>query len=142
MEVLIKKLHENAKIPTYATEGSIGLDLYAVEDYILRPNDVKCIRSGIAVKIPDDYYFGIFARSGLSSKRQCIVLNSVGIIDSDYTGELLTYMKNISNDTVIINKGDRYAQMILKKKIPVVFKEVDELPTTNRGAGGFGSTGK
>jgi len=142
MEVLIKKLHEDAKIPTYATEGSVGLDLYATKDYILRPNEVKCIRSGIAVKIPDGYYFEIFARSGLSSKKQCIILNSVGIIDSDFTGELLTYMKNISNEHVIIKKGHRYAQMILKKKIPVVFKEVDELPTTNRGAGGFGSTGK
>lgn len=142
MEVLIKKLHKDAKIPTYATEGSVGLDLYAIENYVLRPNDVKCIRSGIVVAPPEGYYFEVFSRSSLACKKQCIILNSVPVLDEDFRGEILIYMKNISNDTVIINKGDRYAQMILKKKIPVIFKEVSELPATSRGAGGFGSTGR
>ena len=142
MKILVKKLHKDAKIPTYATEGSVGMDLYAIEDYTIRPGQKCIIRSGLAFKIPEGFYVEIFSRSGLATKKQLIVLNSVGIIDSDYTGEILTAVKNLSDEVIKINKGDRYAQLILKQKIYTTFEEVDELPITARGDGGFGSTGK
>ena len=141
MKIKLKRLSKYAKVPTYGTEYSAALDLYATESITLHPGDVKIIRSGWAFEIPNGYYVEISPRSSLACKSQLIVLNSPGIIDADYRGEVFTYMKNISNHGKIIQSGDRYAQMLIKKVILVYFEEVEELSETGRGSGGFGSTG-
>jgi dUTP pyrophosphatase len=130
MKVKIKKLHKDARMPVYAYDDDACADLYAY------------IRSGFAMEIPIGYSVQIYPRSGKACKSQLIELNSPGIIDSSYRGELLTCMKNLSNDIVSIKKGDRYAQMFLVKNIKMYFEEVDELNETDRGDGGFGSSGK
>ena len=142
MEIKFKRLHKDAKSPTYGTEDSAAVDLYAVEDVTIRYGDIKIIRSGWAMEIPKGYYVEVYNRSGLASKKQLVIISS-RIIDSDYRGELFSHIKNIGNISVVnIRKGDRYAQMMLKKKINIEFEEVDKLSETSRGIYGFGSTGE
>jgi dUTP pyrophosphatase len=141
MEIKIHKLDENAIIPTYGSDGSACLDLYTVDAVIIRPGDVRYIRSGWAFSIPKGYEVQIYPRSGIACKKQLIILNSPCIIDSDYRGEVYTYMKNISTESFMFRQGDRYAQMAIRRSIPVEFDVVDELDKTERGEGGFGSTG-
>jgi len=148
MKVKIKKLHKNAIIPTYATDGSAAVDLYAIEDYFIRTlphSSVKFIRTGIAIEMPEGYYAEVYNRSGLASKRELIIISS-RIIDRDYRGEIFVPMKLIANLPenfgTTIKKGDRIAQMIVKKYEKIEFEEVDELNETDRGDGGFGSSGK
>jgi len=142
MEIKLHKLDENAVVPTYGSKNAACLDLYAVDDVIIRPQAVRYIRSGWALAIPEGYEVNIVPRSGLACKKQLIILNSPGVIDSDYRGEVYTYMKNVGEEIVMIQKGDRYAQMSLKETIKVKFDIVDELNETERSDGGFGSTGK
>jgi len=142
MNIKIKKLDESAVIPTYGSEGAACLDLYAVKDLDIRPNEVACVHSGLSIAIPTGYEVRVMPRSGLACKKQLIILNSPGVIDSDYRGEICVYMKNISDDIVTIQSGDRYAQMSLRKSIYVTFEVVDDLDDTVRGDGGFGSTGR
>ena len=143
MKVKIKKLHKDAIIPTYATEGSACVDLYTIEDYIFKPNEfVKFVRFGISIEIPEGYYGEIYNRSGLSAKKEIVIISS-GIIDCDYRGELFIPMRLIADIPVVsIKKGDRVAQLIIKKYEKIDFKEVVDLNSTKRGFGGFGSTGK
>ena len=141
MRVRIKKLHKNAIIPTYGTSGSACVDLYAIEDYFIRPNDdIKFIRAGISIEIPEGYYGELYNRSGLSTKKGIVIVSS-RVIDSDFRGEVVIPMKVVLNNVVSINKGDRIAQMIVKKYDKIKFEVVDELYETDRGDGGFGSTG-
>ena len=140
MKIKLKRLHKDAIIPTYAHPWDAGLDLYAVEDVTLRPGEIKRIQSGWAFEIPKGCYVEVYNRSGLASKKQVVIVSS-RIIDSTYRGEIFTPMKNIGNQIISIRKKDRYAQIILKERIYVVFEEVEELNETGRGAGGFGSTG-
>lgn len=143
INIKVKKLHTDAVLPTFAHDTDACMDLYAVEDVILRPGEVKFIRSGLAFEIPTGYYIEVRPRSGLASKKQVIILNSPATIDADYRGEVLVFMKNLSGvDHVVISKGDRFAQMTLKKRLDFEFVEVDELSETERGEGGFGSSGK
>lgn len=142
MKIKLKRLHKDAKVPTYGTKNSACLDLYAVEDVIFRSGDTMCIRSGWAFEIPEGYYVEVMPRSGLSIKNSLIMPNSPGIVDSDYRGEIFVYMKFLrGNGRFNIQKGDRFAQMLIKKSILVEFEEAEELNETDRGAGGFGSTG-
>lgn len=145
LPVKIKRLHKDAKMPTYATDGSAAVDLYAVEDYFIKPNKVIQLRTGIAIEMPKGYYAEVYNRSGLSAKKELIIISS-RIIDNDYRGELFVPMKLIANLPeswgVAICKGDRIAQMIIKRYEEIEFEEVDELSKTNRGNGGFGSSGK
>jgi len=141
MQIKLKRLSKYAKVPTYAHPWDAGLDLYAVEDAILRPGEIKRIRSGWAFEIPEGYYVEVYNRSGLASKKQVVIVSS-RIVDSTYRGEIFAPMKNIGNQIVNIRKNDRYAQIILKKRIYVTFEEVDKLNKTDRGAGGFGSSGR
>jgi len=141
MEIKIYKLDENAIVPTYGSDGAACLDLYAVDTVIIRPGDVRYIRSGWAFSIPKGYEVQIYPRSGLACKKQLIILNSPCIIDSDYRGEIYTYMKNISDESFVFSQGDRYAQMAIRSSIHVEFNIVDDLDVTERGIGGFGSTG-
>lgn len=142
MELKIKRLHKDAIVPTYGTGLSSCADLYAVEDITIKPDETKVVRSGWAMEAPYGYAIHVYPRSGLSCKNDLLMLNSVGIIDWDYRGEVLSYFKNVGSNTVVIRRGDRYAQMSIKRIDRLIFEEVVELTPTARGAGGFGSTGK
>ena len=143
--VKIKKLNENAKIPTCGTSKSAGYDLYAcIDQYsvIIEPHkDIK-IGTGLAIELPDGYFGAIYIRSSLATKQGLKLTNSVGIVDSDYRGEYIVALYNDSDESCIITSGDRIAQLIVTPYMPVEFEEVDELSDTERGDGGFGSTGK
>ena len=144
VKVLIKKLDSKVKIPEYKTSGSSGMDLMAfVETPIkIKPNTVELIPTGLSIAIPEDLEIQIRPRSGLAAKSSISVLNTPGTIDSDYRGELKIILFNHGNKDFIVNNNDRVAQMILTPVIKMELEEVDQLPETIRGSGGFGSTGK
>ena len=144
VKILIKKLQKNILVPEYKTEGSSGLDLLAcIENQIqLKPREKELIPTGIAVAIPNDFEIQIRPRSGLAAKNGITVLNTPGTIDADYRGEIKVILINLSDKTFTINKNDRIAQMVICPIIKGILEEVDELPKTIRGSGGFGSTGK
>lgn len=130
-------------LPAYETVGSAGLDLRAqlTEPVILKPLQRTLIPTGLFIELPDGYEAQIRPRSGLALKKGLSLLNSPGTIDSDYRGEIKVIMINLSNETTIVNTGERIAQMVIAKYEKVTFHEVDELNETDRGAGGFGHTG-
>ena len=142
--VKIKRLNKLAKIPTRGTAESAGYDLYAATDKDIQipPHSNVKIGTGIAMSIPNGFFGGIFARSGVATKRNMRPSNCVGIIDSDYTGEVIVSIHNDSTETKTIQSGERIAQLVIVPYLSVIFDEVDELDETERGAGGFGSTGE
>ena len=142
-EVLIKRLSKNIELPKYETNGSSGMDLSAnIEKQIkIEPGKTSIIPTGISVSIPKNFEIQIRSRSGLAAKSQVSVLNSPGTIDADYRGELKVILINLSNKIFVVEKGMRIAQMVLCPIVKAKFKEVDNLDDTDRGAGGFGSTG-
>ena len=144
VKVLVKKLDSKVKIPEYKTDGSSGMDLMAfLENSIkISPNTLKLIPTGLSIAIPEDLEIQIRPRSGLAAKSSIGVLNTPGTIDSDYRGELKIILFNHGKDDFIINNNDRIAQMVLTPVIKMELEEVDQLPETIRGSGGFGSTGK
>jgi len=144
VKLLIKKLHKNIILPEYKTDGSSGMDLMAnVEQTVkILPGEKKIISTGIMVAIPEQYEIQIRPRSGLAAKNGISVLNTPGTIDSDYRGEIKVILINLGKDIFEINKNDRIAQMIICPIIKVELKEVESLPETIRGGGGFGSTDK
>ena len=143
-KVLIKRLSSKVELPKYKTEGSSGLDLMAfIEKSIkLNPKESVLVPTGISVAIAEDLEIQIRPRSGLAAKSNISVLNTPGTIDSDYRGEIKVILFNHGNNEFIINNKDRIAQMVLAPIIKAEFEEVDELPDTIRGEGGFGSTGR
>ena len=142
MIVKIKKLHSSARIPTYGTDNSACVDLYAIENYLIRPTDgIRFISTGIAVEIQEGYYGEVYNRSGWATKQGLVIMSS-RIIDADFRGEMVVPMKVMLNRAVGINTGDRIAQMMVKKYDKIKFEVVDELDETERGEGGFGSTGR
>ena len=144
VKLLIKKLHKNIILPEYKTDGSSGMDLMAnVEQTVkILPGEKKIISTGIMVAIPEQYEIQVRPRSGLAAKNGISVLNTPGTIDSDYRGEIKVILINLGKDIFQINKNDRIAQMIVCPIIKVELKEVESLPETARGEGGFGSTNK
>ena len=144
VKLLIKKLHKNIILPEYKTDGSSGMDLMAnVEQTVkILPGEKKIISTGIIVAIPEQYEIQIRPRSGLAAKNGISILNTPGTIDSDYRGEIKIILINLGKYTFEINKNDRIAQMIVCPIIKVELKEVESLPETVRGEGGFGSTNK
>lgn len=144
MKFRIKKVRENAKIPTRATEGSAGMDLYACIDELitLKKGDTAIIPTGIAIGLDNKNLCAfVYARSGLAIKHGIGLLNSVGVIDSDYRGEICVGVINQIDEPYTIEPNERIAQMVIQPvEIPEII-EVDELDDTVRGAGGFGSTG-
>ena len=144
VKLLIKKLHKNIILPEYKTDGSSGMDLMAnVEQTVkILPGEKKIISTGIMVAIPEQYEIQIRPRSGLAAKNGISVLNTPGTIDSDYRGEIKVILINLGKDIFQINKNDRIAQMIVCPIIKVELEEVESLPETVRGKGGFGSTDK
>ncbi len=145
MKINMIKKRNNAIIPNRATEGSAGLDLYACidEDIILKAGESKLVPTGIAVELPTNEMAAfIYARSGLSTKFGVTLANGVGVVDSDYRGEIFVGLINLSTNDYIIKKNERIAQMIIMPICNVSIVEVDKLKETTRGDGGFGSTGK
>lgn len=142
--VNIKKLNENAVIPTYGTEYAAGADLYACmdESVTINPGETCFIKTGLAMEVPVGYAGLIYARSGLACKKGLAPANKVGVIDSDYRGEIMVALHNHSNEPVSVDSGERIAQLVITPYIAAAFNQVDELEDTVRGEGGFGSTGR
>ena len=144
VKVLVKKLDPKVQLPSYKTKGSSGMDLMAfIKDPIkIAPNTSALIPTGISVAIPNDVEIQIRPRSGLAAKSSISVLNTPGTIDSDYRGELKVILFNHSKEEFVVRNNDRIAQIVLMPVLKIDFEEVDNLPDTLRGSGGFGSTGK
>ncbi|MEM1339394.1 MAG: dUTP diphosphatase [Bacteroidota bacterium] len=130
-------------LPTYETKGAAGVDLRAdiLESILLQPLERAIVKTGIFLELPIGYEAQIRPRSGLAAKKGITVLNSPGTIDADYRGELGVILVNLSNEAFTIENGDRIAQMVIAKHERADWVEVEELNTTTRGSGGFGSTG-
>lgn len=145
VNVNFKKLDKNAHAPTYGSEFAAGADLYALtgcETVRFKPGETKMIHTGIAVEIPEGYAGLVYARSGIATKRGLAPANKVGVIDSDYRGEVMVSLHNHSNEEQEIADGERIAQLVIAPFLAAEFTECDELTDTQRGEGGFGSTGK
>ena len=144
VKILIKRLHSEVKLPKYKTDGSSGMDLMAFLDrpISIMPQKSELISTGLSVAIPDNTELQIRPRSGLAAKNNISVLNAPGTVDSDYRGELKVILYNHGNKEFLVNNEDRIAQMVLVPIIKATFEEVENLPETIRGEGGFGSTGK
>lgn len=142
-KVEIKKVKENAKIPTYGTENAAGADLYACikEDMTFAPHETKLVPTGLSFALPEGYAGLIYARSGLASKRHLAPANKVGVVDSDYRGEVMVALHNHSNEEQKIEVQERIAQFIITPYLKADFVEVEELGDSERGANAFGSTG-
>lgn len=148
MEIKVKKLNENAILPTRGSEYAAGYDLYAlIEDndntwITIPPHSTMKVGTGLSFELPNETFAAIFARSGLATKQGLRPANCVGVCDSDYRGEYIVAIHNDSNEEKIIKGGERIAQMILMPYIPMTFVETDKLSESGRGQDGFGSTGK
>ena len=145
MKLRIKKLNENAVIPTYGSDYSAGADLYALLDrdkIEIPPHETVLVHTGLSFEIPEGYVGLVYARSGLATKRGLAPANKVGVIDADYRGEVMVSLHNHSNILQEIDNGERIAQIVIAPFLKVEFEESDELSDTVRGEGGFGSTGK
>lgn len=144
MKINIKKLNENAIIPTNGSEYSAGYDLYACtkSPTIIMPHNTVKIGTGISMELPHGYFGAIFARSGLATKQGLRPGNCVGVVDEDYRGEFAVALHNDTDEPQTINPMERIAQLVIMPYLSVEFNEVDELNETERGTGGFGSTGK
>lgn len=141
-QVKFKRLHPEAVVPEYQTPGSAGADLHSVENVGLAPGQTRLVDLGFSVSIPQGYEIQVRARSGLAIKHGVTILNSPGTVDSDYRGPMRVILSNFGPKTFFVNKGDRIAQMVLAKVSRAVFTVVNELDSTARGEGGFGSTGR
>ncbi len=144
VKILVKKFDKNIKLPTYKTSGSSGMDLvaYIKNKITIDPGKTALIPTGIAVAIPKNYEIQIRPRSGLAAKKGISVLNTPGTVDSDYRGEIIIILINLSKKSFVVKSGDSVAQMILCPVAKGKLQEVKNLPKTVRGKGGFGSTGK
>lgn len=141
--VKIKKLDENAIIPTYGSQFAAGADLYAClgETVTINPHETLLIHTGIAMEIPTGFAGFVYARSGIATKRGLAPANKVGVIDSDYRGEIMVSLHNHSEEAQTIENGERIAQLVIAPYITADFILSDNLDETDRGEGGFGSTG-
>ncbi len=145
MELLIQKRNEKAILPLYATPGAVGMDLHACLDgpLTLQPGERAKVPTGLAIALPGPEWVAcLFARSGLAIKHGLTIPNCVGVIDSDYRGEVIVAVINLDREPYTIQPGDRIAQMVIMPVVQAKLTQVDELPQTLRGEGGFGSTGK
>lgn len=141
--VKFKKLHENVEIPAYQTDGAAGMDLcaYLTEPITLRPMERKLIPTGLKMELPHGFEAQVRPRSGMSIKHGITLINCVGTIDEDYRGELCVPIVNLSEESYTISNGDRIAQMVIAPVTRALVEVSEELSTTARGTGGFGSTG-
>ncbi len=143
-DLRIKKLRDNAQMPTYGSEWAAGADMYAAIDeaVTIEPNETKFIPTGLPFEIPEGYAGFIYARSGLACKKGLAPANKVGVVDADYRGEVMVALHNHGKEAQTVEAGERIAQMIIAPFITANFIFSDELDDTVRGAGGFGSTGR
>lgn len=143
MIVKIKKLNENAKMPTYGSPYSAGADLYACidEEITIAPGETVLVKTGLAMELDLGYVALIYARSGLATKKGLAPANKVGVVDCDYRGEIMVALHNHSTIPQTVSKDERIAQMVIAPYILAEFEEADTLSETLRGNGGFGSTG-
>lgn len=144
----IKLLNPNAKLPTRGSAEAAGYDLYSVDTISIGPGETKLVHTGFAIEIPQNFWAGIYARSGLATKKGLRPANCVGVIDSDYRGEIMVALHNDSSSIHHIEAGDRIAQLVFHPIVAIwpyesgdIWQVVDELSDTNRSSGGFGSTG-
>jgi len=142
--IRVKKLHQNAKLPTYGSAEAAGADLYACleETVIVEPGQTVWIPTGIAMEVPKGCAGLIYARSGLACKKGLAPANKVGVIDSDYRGEITVVLHNHGSVSQSISDGERIAQMVITPVLTPAYAEVEDLSDTGRGQGGFGSTGQ
>lgn len=140
MKIQIKKLNPEAKVPQFALAGDAGMDLYSIEDKILKPGERASVKTGIAIKIPEGYVGLFWDKSGISHKFGIKTLG--GVIDSNYTGEYIVGLINSGQEDYRIEKGQKICQVLFQKIEHPEIEEVSELEDTNRGTNGFGSTGK
>jgi len=140
-QIHFKKLDAQAVIPQFQTKGAAGFDFHALEDAQLRPGEVTLVRTGLSVEVPEGFELQVRARSGLSAKAGVFLVNGVGTIDCDYRGEIKIIMSTCLNKPVEIKAGDRIAQGVIAAVFQPEIIEVSQLTETERGAGGFGSTG-
>ncbi len=143
-QIKFVKLNEKAIVPTYGSKCAAGADLYALlenECVTVAPNETLLIHTGISLQIPDGYAGMIFARSGIATKRGLAPANKVGVIDSDYRGEIMVPIHNHSSVPQHLQNGERMAQLVIMPYIQAQFTETDNLDNTDRSSGGFGSTG-
>ena len=143
-KISVKLLRPDARVPTYGTEASAGADLYAcMQDKVeVGPGQSVMIPTGIAMEIPKGYAGLVFARSSMGAKRGLAPANKVGVIDSDYRGEIRVVLHNHSGESQSVEPGERVAQLLIVPVFTPGFQEAEKLSDTSRGAGGFGSTGK
>lgn len=141
MQVKIKKLNENATTPTYATEGAACFDISASEYVHIDAGEQQVIGTGLSFEIPEGFVMMVYSRSGHGFKHGVRLGNGTGVIDSDYRGELKICLRNDGDSGIFVDVGDRIAQATILPVPKVVFEEVEQLSETNRGEGGFGSTG-
>jgi dUTP pyrophosphatase len=142
MNLKVKKINPDAILPSYAHEGDAGLDLHSVEELVLAPDECKLVKTGIVIELPANTEAQVRPRSGLALKHQITLLNTPGTIDYGYRGEVGIIMKNFGSKSFEIKKGMKIAQMVVKPVFKVSVQEVDQLSGTERGSGGFGSTGQ
>lgn len=142
-KICFKKLDKKAQMPHYGTEFAAGADLYACmeEPLTIASGDTEFVHTGLAMEIPTGLVGLVYARSGLACKKGLAPANKVGIIDSDYRGEIMVALHNHSTEDITIEAGERVAQMVIAPYVYARYEEVEELEETVRGAGGFGSTG-
>ncbi|HBC95874.1 MAG TPA: dUTP diphosphatase [Clostridium sp.] len=141
MKLLIKKINPEARIPFYAHSGDAGLDLFSVEEVLIKPMERKLVHTGIGIQLPSNTEAQVRPRSGLALKYGITLLNSPGTVDEGYRGEIKVLMINLSRESFLVERGMKIAQMVVKPVKQVSVEEVDELSSTDRGQKGFGSTG-
>ena len=143
VEIKITKLNPDAHLPYYATDFSAGADIFALlnADVSIPPHETRLISTGLALSIPNGFAGFIYPRSGLATKNDLAPANKVGVIDSDYRGEVLVSLHNHGNSVRVVSNGERIAQLVIAPVVKAVFSEVSSLDDTARGSGGFGSTG-
>ena len=142
--IRVKKLHPNAKLPTYGSAEAAGADLYACleETVTIQPGEVYWVPTGIALEVPKGCAGLVYARSSMGAKRGLAPANKVGVVDSDYRGEIRVVLLNHSNQPQTLEPGERVAQFVITPVLTPAYEETSDLSNTNRGTGGFGSTGR
>ena len=141
ISIRFQKLDPAARVPTYGSSSAAGADLYALQGATVAPGQTVMMHTGIALEIPEGYAGLIYARSGLATKRGLAPANKVGVVDADYRGEIMVSLHNHSGEAQSVEAGERIAQLVITPFLRVKFDESDGLSDTDRGAGGFGSTG-
>lgn len=138
----IKLLNDNARIPTRATEGSAGHDIYACVNTVLKPGVATLVKTGVSIQLAKDNMHAFILPRSSMAKAGIVCLNSPGLVDNDYRGEIMVLLMNATEKSVMILQGERIGQMVFMKAHPIEFTVVQKLDKTSRDVGGFGSTGK